>query len=146
MIKERADELVAALRSGDYQQGKHLLCRLLDDGTKLWCCLGVACDLTVKAMAGDAPPVRGVEVADEGSDYPWVDEGRTYHKIEFNGRDGLLPDAVVDYFGFGSDNGTGGPGMELYSGNETLSLAGMNDGGASFTQIADYIELHWAKL
>lgn len=44
MNKEIQDRWVAALRSGEYKQGKYRLQR--DDDT--YCCLGVLCDLAVK--------------------------------------------------------------------------------------------------
>lgn len=49
MIKEKAMKLVAALRSGVYQQTKDYLHRA--DGTM--CCLGVACAISKKPIKRD---------------------------------------------------------------------------------------------
>lgn len=38
-----------ALRSGNYTQGKNWLCKIDENGNKTYCCLGVLCDLAVKA-------------------------------------------------------------------------------------------------
>lgn len=43
-----ATKVLAALRSGDYEQGMGLLCRIEDDGTRKWCCLGVMMDLAAQ--------------------------------------------------------------------------------------------------
>ncbi len=77
--RERNAKLVAALRSGEYQQGRDCL----RSGDK-FCCLGVATDLAVK---------NGV--------VEWED--RDGHELSF---DTLLypPKAVVDYYGWAGDN------------------------------------------
>lgn len=51
---------IAALRSGDYEQGQGQLCILPDseDDTPQYCCLGVACHLTKK---GKKRPTRWAE-------------------------------------------------------------------------------------
>lgn len=49
MKKEIADRWTAALRSGEYLQGTRCLCLIdKDTGNKLYCCLGVLCDLHAK--------------------------------------------------------------------------------------------------
>jgi hypothetical protein len=48
---------VAALRSGEYQQGRSLLRR-----EECFCCLGVLCDLAVKAGVVSWEPPAGVNV------------------------------------------------------------------------------------
>ena len=45
MLNENAKAWVAALRSGEYEQGQHVL----HSESNRFCCLGVACDLAVKA-------------------------------------------------------------------------------------------------
>jgi hypothetical protein len=143
MIQERALELAAALRSGEYEQGKNLLCRKLDDGTMTWCCLGVACDLAVKA---------GVPVTvTESDEVHSPGDGHTYRKIAYNGKDGLPPGEVQHYFGFAVENGYSSttPGLDINEttyGKRTKDLATANDRGATFTQIADYIEQYWDQL
>ncbi len=44
MNKELKQKWIDALRSGDYEQGKGLLCRITPDGAK-YCCLGVLCEV-----------------------------------------------------------------------------------------------------
>ena len=142
MIQERALELAAALRSGEYEQGKNLLCRKLEDGTMTWCCLGVACDLAVKA---------GVPVTvTESDEFEWANHQK-YRKIAYNGKDGLPPGEVQRYFGFAVENGYSSttPGLNINVptyGKRTKDLATANDRGATFTQIADYIEQYWDQL
>jgi hypothetical protein len=41
-------EWTSALRSGDYAQGQNVLCRVDDDGSHEYCCLGVLADILVK--------------------------------------------------------------------------------------------------
>jgi hypothetical protein len=47
-------EWVAALRSGEYRQGKNSLrCKSIENGQYEYCCLGVLCDLAVKHGEGE---------------------------------------------------------------------------------------------
>ena len=48
-MNDNAKALVAALRSGDYKQGKKRLTQRLANGDELDCCLGVACKLYQKS-------------------------------------------------------------------------------------------------
>lgn len=41
ITQQQKDEWVAALRSGEYQQGPGALCKVNDDGSRRYCCLGV---------------------------------------------------------------------------------------------------------
>src|SRR5689334_11788613 len=54
MNKEVKDQWVAALRSGEYEQGKGTL---QEDGK--FCCLGVLCELAVKAGVTTSEPREG---------------------------------------------------------------------------------------
>lgn len=70
---------VEALRSGDYQQGKEYLRK--DDK---FCCLGVLCDLAVKAgVVTEAPGVNG----------------STLYGVEGDRDSEVLPRAVMDWAG-----------------------------------------------
>lgn len=92
---------IAALRSGEYQQGKgHLR-----DGSA-FCCLGVLCDPAAKAGVGN-----------------WY--GNTFDNCQK-----VLPENVMKWSGLTTSNG-------VISGD---TLANLNDGGMSFTDIADVIE------
>lgn len=112
---------VKALRSGNYKQGQGAL-RQHDR----FCCLGVLCDLAVKAgvdveVALCQLTLNGYYRYDNESNYPpskvnnWADID--YYEVPDGEQD---PDA--DY--------------------QTISLADLNDGGTSFTEIANLIEEH----
>lgn len=122
---------VAALRSGEYAQGKGVL----RDNEDKFCCLGVLCDLAEK---------EGVVDSSQGDD-TWLYEGpgRPY------GRDVsevTLPDAVKDWAGLPKVD----PRIEAKKNEKvTPSLSVLNDGWEyagfprhSFEEIADIIEEH----
>lgn len=115
MNEERKKEWVAALRSGDYKQGKHTL-RHEDS----FCCLGVACDLAVKAGA----------VSYEVS-FDW----KTYlYGADKQSR--ILPKDVIEWLGLEEDDDPHNPRV----GDYPTGLAQLNDDGVSFEDIADAIE------
>lgn len=119
MIKEKAMELVAALRSGEYKQAKNRL--KTADG---YCCLGVACILA------------GCVFTEEDGDFITEDN---------NGA--VPPQRVRDAFGFFNSNGSRRDPRELTIGGRHYScLTEANDGGATFAEIADYIEANWEAL
>lgn len=120
MKKEIADMWVAALRSGDYKQGKGVLGRTLPDGSEEYCCLGVLCDLAVL----------------ETTDMVSVTEASTGIK-RFNYQTETLPVLVQKWAKIATPAGRI-PFM--------ASLAEMNDAGTPFTEIADLIEKHWKDL
>jgi hypothetical protein len=121
---------VEALRSGEYAQSTGALCNLKNVGTesrdeyavKGYCCLGVLTDLAVKAgvveweRSGDGLPVQGVREMIE----PGINTVVT----------ALTPQKVVDWAGLEWTN-------PMVRGQ---SLAGLNDQGKSFEQIAKLIE------
>lgn len=129
MIKERAMELVAALRSGKYTQTHARLKRT--DG---FCCLGVACDIS---GLGEWKNFR------HGS-YEYVT------KDDHAKSDTSLPLAVQEYFGFTSSGGYFGEvNIEQpkgRTGHDLFSLIAMNDDGMTFSEIADFIEKNWEIL
>lgn len=47
---------LAALRSGEYEQGQYRLKREFEDGESRYCCLGVLCDLYLKETGGKWHP------------------------------------------------------------------------------------------
>ena len=77
--KQHQSDLVAALRSGKYKQGRHFL--RTQDG---FCCLGVACDIS------------GL------GEWTFIEEEFPYDYI---GSDSLLPEEVREYFGFNDRSG-----------------------------------------
>jgi len=124
MFKDKAMELVAALRSGDYVQGVGYLQQ--KDGAA--CCLGVACLLA-------------------GEERILVDPTHRY-TFGITREDSGLTAKVRDLFGFHSDVGTRRDGQRLTfpNGSTYYSLAKANDSGITFREIAEYIEVNWEQL
>jgi hypothetical protein len=128
-MKTEVKELwLAALRSGDYEQTTGALHRRAgrcsdtgDYAPPGYCCLGVLCDLAVKA---------GVDV--DVRSHP---DGYTF----FDNSSGALPMAVKKWAGLGSRNPhalyTDGEGDKMES-----DLIELNDSGVGFGRIADAIE------
>lgn len=116
-MNENAQNWVEALESGEYAQGEGWLCA---DGA--FCCLGVACDLAVKA---------GVEIAVDRRSVTTRHGDRiltSYGRIETR-----LPRLVMDWLGLASDDGCPADG------GYADSLMVMNDGGKTFAEIAAVI-------
>ena len=112
-MKEARRLWVEALRSGEYEQGRKVLCMKNE-----FCCLGVACDLFVKSR----PNVIRVKVDDDGI--------TTYGHSRF-----YMPKSVQEWLGLNSDTGKFFPGDA-----GTVYLSNLNDGGITFAEIADIIE------
>jgi hypothetical protein len=106
--KEFAEKWVAALRSGEFPQGKG---KLLENGT--YCCLGVG---------GKICGATDEMLADAGGFLFRNRSGRKYFSEEV---DAAIPDGLRE-----------GQGFNLL----TDRLYKMNDNGASFPEIADWIE------
>jgi len=101
MKPEIKAQWLAALRSGDYQQGRSLL-----HYEDQFCCLGVLCDLYAK---------------DTGN--TWKRHGSV---CTMHGLDGTLPLQVQEWAGLKYPN--------------PMGLAGRNDNGATFEELAEVIE------
>lgn len=112
MNQEVKEKWVAALRSGEYEQGRGYLNR-----GEQFCCLGVLCEVAITAGV-DLPKAR-------------LDNGTT----KYGGNHTVLPSAVRDWSDLPSLLGD----MVSISG-KLEKLAGHNDDGRSFVQIADAIE------
>lgn len=108
---ENAQKWIDALRSGEYQQAKGSLRK--PEG---FCCLGVACDVAINN--GVQIEVREVISPFAGPMFVYGDE------------DSWLPQEVKDWLGWPED------GLSLES-----DLAGFNDNGVPFSEIADRITL-----
>jgi hypothetical protein len=108
-----------ALRSGEYQQGKHSL-RVENN----FCCLGVLTDLYVQ----------------ENSDGCWVEAGHNYG-FRDNHRDDnfydmeYLPEMVVNWAGLEDENPTVRIADSYYE-----VISNLNDTDYTFARIADIIE------
>jgi hypothetical protein len=128
MNPEVKAQWVAALRSGEYEQGRDALTL---EGK--YCCLGVLCDLAVKS--GQDVRVKMETLANQ---------------IRYDGETDIAPASVVNWAGLDSGN----PAVRMTAreafpekygsdpgaGDFQLSLAELNDGGKTFSEIADIIE------
>lgn len=121
MLNENAKRLVAALRSGEYTQTAGVLHRLEAAGNRPagHCCLGVACDLFADELDLRKVPDLHIEGFGAGDD------------IEYD----YLPEVVRTHLGFATASGTFDDGDGC-----SVSLADLNDEGATFSEIADTIE------
>jgi hypothetical protein len=119
---EHRRQWVAALRSGEFAQGRNAL----RDGDS-YCCLGVACELAARANVirpgRRAVPRPGVPRSDMVYGYGSV------------GNTGYLPIEVMDWLGVLSNTA---PLTDPPEGIPHLAAA--NDQGMSFHEIADLIE------
>lgn len=120
MKQEIRTEWTGALRSGEYAQGTQVLRSLSDE----FCCLGVLCDLAVKA--GVIPEPR--ENAN-GRSYVYGSGG---HDTEEETT--VLPQSVMDWAGCGQN-------PIIAMDRRSATLAELNDYDAmSLSEIADVIE------
>lgn len=128
MNRRIRDLWTAALRSGRYRQGHGKLTRVRTvDDVPEYCCLGVLCELAAQ---------EGVVEAREGVSFS--DSTHVVYGDETN----YLPIAVQRWAELPSHNPPVDLSVDL--GNVTLgdqdTLAGMNDDGRTFAEIADVIE------
>lgn len=136
MNQEVRHEWAAALRSGEYKQGRMALTREAIPGTpKTYCCLGVLCDVMVKrGFLETAADVFGGLI---GYRPAGLSEGERRAYTEFS----FLPNEVVkelDFEGLAS-------GQLPFENDDSgsASLAYLNDGGEhplTLPQIADVID------
>ena len=128
MKPEVKDQWVKALRSEEYEQGHGYL----RDSNDRYCCLGVLCDLAVKAGVISEPELASTE-GGEGESYSFGPDRN--HDILY------LPDVVRDWAGLATHNPTYGPDPDADM-VDAPTLAGANDDGVPFDQIAELIEAH----
>lgn len=138
VVKKHRKQWVKALRNGEYEQGKNNLRSELSPGIDSpveyqYCCLGVACDLS------------------RLSDWT-INENGDWHYDGYYSYIGS--DDVREYYGLASSVGSfylDALPPALYRavksfvreediGDNTMTLVGLNDRGASFDLIADVIE------
>lgn len=134
-MNERIKKLwVDALRSGEYRQGRNLLCTEGEDGD-YFCCLGVLCELHAQEHARSGWESAGF--VDKRSRRPVLRYSSRPHSLGGNDTDeALLPSPVARWAGLPSTDGYIGKAHIGYGG----SLVEMNDRGLSFDKIADVIE------
>jgi hypothetical protein len=116
---EVKEQWVAALRSGDYKKGQNYL-RQKGPKQDAYCCLGVLCELAVKA--GVASPATG-------------DDGDGYYTYE-DGSYAFPPDSVVEWAGLDESD----PEYKTNNGHGNSLSNDNDDRGFSFNKIADRIE------
>lgn len=112
---------VAALRSGDYEQGHGRLHTRGPKDTSMFCCLGVLCDLATQ----DNIVSEVIELS------TWDDVAVIYDDDE-----SWLPTSVVEWSGV-DHQGTFAEGNHIH---EFSTLAELNDSGATFEHLATIIE------
>lgn len=129
MKQDKAMELVAALRSGNYTQTKGTLRRLSPTMRAEYCCLGVACEISKVGAF----------------------QQNFYRVSKTEGSEAHLPPKVREYFGFHTMSGSRADTAYLNMDHQGLkrpflSLMEANDLGRTFEEIADYIEKNWEAL
>lgn len=135
---------VAALRSGEYQQGQGYLCQVTHPNTpeegKRYCCLGVLCDLAVQEGVIPAPVFTVPRV-------PHLDGVTPHYKYGLFRDGGVLPDEVCRWakISHDSEEYEDPTDPEIFTpGHDALSLTQLNDGDGTnpktFDEIADLIE------
>jgi hypothetical protein len=115
---------IEALTSGEYERGEGYLHHIDADGDATFCCLGVLCDLAVKAGVE-----MGVDVYDrsDGS-----------KSVLYQDEESFLPFDVAQWADI---NPRGEFFIELSEGwMSPQSLPDLNDNGASFQALAAYIK------
>jgi hypothetical protein len=119
-----------ALRSGEYAQGRSTL-----RSPSGYCCLGVLCDLAVKNGVIPEPQEHKNKNRESGiSHYGYGQhEDESGHVMSHSA---YLPEAVAVWAGTSRFGDRYAPNGEPWP----LSLAGLNDQGATFAEIADIIE------
>jgi hypothetical protein len=105
---------IDGLRSDEFKQGVGKLLQV-EDGAAKYCCLGVACVLAKRAGVIET--------------LPWERAGRGFEVA-------VLPPDVSDWLGT-SEWDTNNRKNPMVKG---ISLAGHNDAGATFREIADMLE------
>lgn len=132
MLNDNAKKWVAALRSGNYEQTKHQLAVTNSDSEPVgYCCLGVACDLYAQDHEID---VEYELAADHKSGF-----------IRFGHESTVLPPEVREWLGLRERTGDFGSPREQNN-IACYSLADLNDAGATFKQVADFIESEPKRL
>ena len=106
---------VAALRSGDYSQGRGALAKE-SVGEISYCCLGVLCELAFK---------KGLVTRSSSG----------FNTVTFNGEAALLPDALAKWSGVSREGSYGNGPHWLTEDNDEKRL--------SFNELADLIEEHF---
>ena len=123
MNSEVKGQWTAALRSGEYEQGSGVL-RTIGN---TYCCLGVLCELAVKANVIPVPVISGESYSygPEGDRESWFLPAPVKAWAGIEASDPAVPNSEVD-----SDADV----------DDVITLSRMNDRGDTFGQIADAID------
>lgn len=139
MKKAIAEKWVKALRSKKYAQGKKVLKYKSPRGVIRHCCLGVLCELYQQdRRAKKMKPAKTEYFVPDGGYY---DKGVPLNSkiYQFSYSANTLPDCVMRWADMRTDDGNLGDRV-YFNGEEHSDLASLNDGGVSFSEIADVIE------
>ncbi|NJO64367.1 MAG: hypothetical protein HC836_41225 [Richelia sp. RM2_1_2] len=129
MNQEVKKRWVEALRSGKYKQGEQCLTQIDDDGQRLYCCLGVLCDLAAKELPDLEKGEKEVHLEMRGKPVKAVMYG-TENEVS------ILPRKVIEWAGLSDPN----PRVKTNNENKFM-LSELNDSMKyKFNQIADLIE------
>ena len=123
MNSQVKEKWIAALRSGEYEQGDGKL-----RTRKGYCCLGVLCDLYSKENAWDWEFRGDDETIHLPMDYWYFDE-----ESEF------LPISVMEWSGLKTNCPEVNVNTDAYEGDYDL-IANLNDAGYSFDALSNIIE------
>jgi hypothetical protein len=126
-----------ALRSGEYVQGRGQLGYPVKniDGTESgqFCCLGVLCEIAVKAGIVQRRAICDVSFL--------KDESYQYGSAHGDEDDTVLPFAVQEWAGLSSSDPNVADALALPGDDRTVALSFLNDArGLSFNEIADAID------
>ena len=125
---------IDALLSGEYEQGRGVLCRNNLDGTTEWCCLGVLTDLAIKAGI-----VMEIKMADS-------DDPSNPNAVFFDDSHEKLPVKVQEWSGIETDLGEYSYEDINIDDDDIVidqTLAEDNDNGTTFKQLASIIESYF---
>lgn len=125
---------VKALRSGEYEQGSGSL-----NKAGKFCCLGVLCDLAVKAGVPVQVRQAACDCLDDWDDDPEHRCTPDVEEIEYDFNSSYPPIKVQDWAGITSPD----PVVAVPESDDPgkrSSLSVLNDEGRTFAEIADLIE------
>lgn len=123
-------EWVKALRSGKYKQGQSYLKATWNKKTTRHCCLGVLCELYNNTMKKSKKKALKET----------TNKDTVVHK--FGSSDSLLPSVVRKWAGLKTSDGECKDSHDAF----LTSLSDMNDFGANFNKIANFIEKNYKNL
>ena len=115
-MNDNAKKWVAALHSGQFKQTKSCL-----SSEGRYCCLGVACEVYI-------------------ADGHVLEKSKEEGLCKYGGERYVLPPIVQHWLRLRNDNGSTNAALVRSDGGFSYGLSSANDRGATFTEIADFIE------